>query len=141
MSSPCWWGCPGGRYGILGGRLCSGLPFCHPPDRVSDRAQFWRDVDHQRGYDHPGWWSGDGALKTIFAVVVDETQGNEILSWHVEDRQGNRAVNLGGPGISNIDLVLGQGGLPDSLSSRTLAARLLQRLYTAIEQREDKRTP
>jgi hypothetical protein len=79
--------------------------------------------------------------ENYFAVVVDETQGNEVLSWHVEDRQGNRTVNLGGPGISNIDLVLGQGRIAGQSLLKDIGRSALQRLYTAIEQREDKRAP
>lgn len=76
-----------------------------------------------------------------FAVVVDQTKGNEVLGWHLEDRQGNRTVNLGGPGITNIDLVLGQGRITGQSLLKDIGRSVLQRLYTAIEQREDKRAP
>ncbi|MGE3536794.1 MAG: hypothetical protein AB7N91_05055 [Candidatus Tectimicrobiota bacterium] len=43
-----------------------------------------------------------------FTLLVETIKGQEILGWHVEDRPGHRTVNLGGPGIKNIALVLGQ---------------------------------
>jgi hypothetical protein len=49
---------------IAASRLTFATPQTAPvslPDRLSDRAQLWRDVDQQRGYDHLGWWSCDGA--------------------------------------------------------------------------------
>ena len=43
--------------------------------------------------------------------------------------------------ISNIDLVLGQGRIAGQSLLKDIGRSALQRLYTAIEQREDKRTP
>ena len=48
---------------------------------------------------------------------------------------------LGGPGITNIDLVLGQGRITGQSLLKDIGRSVLQRLYTAIEQREDKRAP
>lgn len=79
--------------------------------------------------------------ENYFAVVVDDLQGNEVLGWHLEDAQGNRTVNLGGPGITNIDLVLGQGRITGQSLLKDLGRAALQRLYGAIEQRDGKRTP
>ena len=50
----------------------------------------------------------DGPEK-YFKIAVDEISGADVRAWHVADRDGNRSVNLGGPGITSIDLVLGQG--------------------------------
>lgn len=76
-----------------------------------------------------------------FAVVVDKLQGNAVLGWHIEDRAGNRSVNLGGPGVTNIDLVLGQGRITGQALLKDIGRAALQRLYTTIEQRDGTRTP
>jgi hypothetical protein len=78
--------------------------------------------------------------ENYFAVVVDTLQGNGVLGWHIEDRQGNRTVNLGGPGITNIDLVLGQGRITGQALLKDIGRAALQRLYMTLE-RESTRTP
>ncbi|OYW20936.1 MAG: hypothetical protein B7Z52_01550, partial [Burkholderiales bacterium 12-64-5] len=44
-----------------------------------------------------------------FKVVVDRIENGTVAAWHVADKEGNRSINLGGPEVANIDLVLGQG--------------------------------
>lgn len=77
--------------------------------------------------------------ENYFSVVLDQLDGNEVTGWHLEDTQGNRTVNLGGPGITNIDLVLGQGRITGQALLKDIGKAALQRLYTGMEQREGKR--
>ena len=66
-----------------------------------------------------------------FKVVVDRIEGDEVLGWHVEDRKGNRSHNLGGTGIANIDLVLGQGRVTGQAILKDVGKALLERTYNA----------
>lgn len=66
-----------------------------------------------------------------FSVVVDQLQGDQVLAWHVRDKQGNRSHNLGGAGIRNIDLVLGQGRVAGQAILKDVGKDMLQRLYDA----------
>lgn len=50
----------------------------------------------------------DGPEK-YFQVRVDEIANGEVRKWHVLDSKGNASANLGGAGVVNVDLVLGQG--------------------------------
>jgi hypothetical protein len=70
-----------------------------------------------------------------FSIIVEQVQGNEVTAWYVEDQQGNRSVNLGGPGITNIDLVLGQGRITGQAILKDVGKDALDRLYTALKQR------
>jgi hypothetical protein len=70
-----------------------------------------------------------------FKVIVEGVQGNEVTAWYIEDQQGNRSVNLGGPGITNIDLVLGQGRITGQAILKDVGKAALDRLYTALKQR------
>jgi hypothetical protein len=70
-----------------------------------------------------------------FTIIVERVQENEVTSWYVEDQQGNRSVNLGGPGITNIDLVLGQGRITGQAILKDVGKAALDRLYTALKQR------
>jgi hypothetical protein len=69
-----------------------------------------------------------------FKIVVDQVQGADVMAWHVEDQQGNRSVNLGGPGVANIDLVLGQGRITGQAILKDVGRAALLRLYTILEQ-------
>jgi hypothetical protein len=69
-----------------------------------------------------------------FKIIVERLQDNEVSAWHVEDQQGNRSVNLGGAGITNIDLVLGQGRITGQAILKDVGKAALERLYTAIKQ-------
>jgi hypothetical protein len=69
-----------------------------------------------------------------FKVVVDRVEGDEVLGWHIEDKQGNRSVNLGGRGVANVDLVLGQGRVAGQAILKDVGRQLLDRTYQAIGQ-------
>ena len=69
-----------------------------------------------------------------FKIIVEHLQGNEVAAWHVEDQQGNRSINLGGAGVTNIDLVLGQGRITGQAILKDVGKAALERLYTAIKQ-------
>lgn len=71
-----------------------------------------------------------------FKIVVDEVKGADVMAWHVEDQQGDRSVNLGGPGVANIDLVLGQGRITGQAILKDVGRAALQRLYTTLEKRQ-----
>ncbi|REG46997.1 hypothetical protein EQ718_25965 (plasmid) [Paracoccus versutus] len=64
-----------------------------------------------------------------FKVVVNSVEGDHVTSWHVEDRQGNRSADLGGPQIANVDLVLGQGRVTGQSIFKDLGRALLARSY------------
>lgn len=66
-----------------------------------------------------------------FKVVVDRIEGNDVLGWHVEDSKGNHSHNLGGTGIANIDLVLGQGRIAGQAILKDVGKALLERTYNA----------
>jgi hypothetical protein len=51
------------------------------------------------------------------------------------EQQGNRSVNLGAPGVTTIDLVLGQGRITGQAILKDVGRAALQHLYTLIEQR------
>lgn len=69
-----------------------------------------------------------------FKVVVDRLAGGEVLGWHVEDRDGKRSVNLGGPSVKNVDLVLGQGRVTGQAILKDVGRAALVRTYKALEQ-------
>ena len=66
-----------------------------------------------------------------FKITIDRIEGDEILGWHVEDRKGNRSHNLGGIGINNVDLVLGQGRVAGQAILKDVGKALLERTYNA----------
>lgn len=68
-----------------------------------------------------------------FKIVIDRIEGDHVLGWHVEDRMGNRSVNLGGPTVSNVDLVLGQGRVAGQAILKDVGRALLMHTYQAIE--------
>lgn len=67
-----------------------------------------------------------------FKIAVDKVEGDNVLAWHVEDKQGNRSVNLGGANVSNVDLVLGQGRVAGQAILKDVGRALLERTYQAI---------
>ncbi|WP_138472845.1 hypothetical protein [Poseidonocella sp. HB161398] len=68
-----------------------------------------------------------------FRIVVDGLSGDAVTSWHVEDREGNRSLDLGGPQVHNIDLVLGQGRVAGQAILKDVGRDLLARTYgTAV---------
>jgi hypothetical protein len=68
-----------------------------------------------------------------FKIVVDRIDGGDVLGWHVEDAKGNRSINLGGPGIANVDLVLGQGRVAGQAILKDVGRALLERTYQLAE--------
>ena len=71
-----------------------------------------------------------------FKIVVDRVEGDNVLGWHVEDRQGNKSVNLGGPDVTNVDLVLGQGRVAGQAILKDVGRAMLARTYEAIGRSE-----
>lgn len=65
-----------------------------------------------------------------FKIVVDAVDGAHVRAWHVEDKAGNRSVNLGGPAIANVDLVLGQGRVMGQAILKDVGRSMLERTYT-----------
>ena len=72
--------------------------------------------------------------ENYFKVTVDEINGDEVRTWHIADRDGNRSVNLGGAGVTNVDLVLGQGRVAGQAILQDVGRALLVRNYTALAQ-------
>ncbi len=72
--------------------------------------------------------------ENYFKVTVGELNGDEVRTWHIADRDGNRSVNLGGAGVTNIDLVLGQGRVAGQAILQDVGRGLLVRNYTALVQ-------
>ncbi|TPE47331.1 hypothetical protein [Amaricoccus solimangrovi] len=66
-----------------------------------------------------------------FKVVVDAADGAAVTAWHVEDRDGNRSINLGGPEVANVDLVLGQGRVAGQAILKDIGRAMLTRAYGA----------
>jgi hypothetical protein len=73
-----------------------------------------------------------------FKVVVDGIDGADVTAWHIEDGKGNRSVNLGGAGVQNVDLVLGQGRVAGQAILKDVGRQLLDRTYQAARINEQK---
>ncbi len=73
----------------------------------------------------------DGPEK-YFKITVDKIADSNVLAWHIADADGNRSVNLGGPSVKNIDLVLGQGRVAGQAILKDVGKAMLARGYTAI---------
>ena len=69
-----------------------------------------------------------------FKVVVDAVDGANVLGWHIEDKAGNRSVNLGGRSVTNVDLVLGQGRVAGQAILKDVGRTMLERTYQALAQ-------
>jgi hypothetical protein len=69
--------------------------------------------------------------QAYFKIAVDRIDGDQVLAWHVEDGKGNKSHNLGGAGIANIDLVLGQGRVAGEAILKDVGKALLERSYAA----------
>ncbi len=67
-----------------------------------------------------------------FKVAVDRVDGDKIAAWHVEDRSGNRSVNLGGADVANVDLVLGQGRVAGQAILKDVGRAMLARTYQSL---------
>lgn len=68
-----------------------------------------------------------------FKIAVDRIEGNRVLDWHVADKQGNRSANLGGPTITNVDLVLGQGRVAGQAILKDVGRQMLARTYENMQ--------
>jgi hypothetical protein len=66
-----------------------------------------------------------------FTVAVDSISGGEVTGWHIADRSGARSANLGGPGVTNVDLVLGQGRVTGQAILKDVGRAMLVRNYGA----------
>lgn len=73
--------------------------------------------------------SADGP-EGYFRIAVEAVEGENVTAWHVEDAEGNRSVNLGGPAITNVDLVLGQGRVAGQAILKDVGRSMLERTYT-----------
>lgn len=67
-----------------------------------------------------------------FRVVVDKAEGDKVLSWRIEDAKGNRSVDLGGPNVTNVDLVLGQGRVAGQAILKDVGRAMLARNYDTM---------
>ncbi|WP_222129975.1 hypothetical protein [Bordetella genomosp. 13] len=68
-----------------------------------------------------------------FKVVVDTVADGKVTGWHVEDREGARSINLGGPDVANVDLVLGQGRVAGQAILFDVGRAMLARTYAAAQ--------
>jgi hypothetical protein len=73
--------------------------------------------------------------ESYFKVVVERIAGNAVTAWHIEDRNGARSVNLGGPGVANVDLVLGQGRVAGQAILKDVGRAMLARNYDLLAAR------
>ena len=69
-----------------------------------------------------------------FKVVVEKIDGNDVTAWHIADGSGVRSVNLGGTGVTNIDLVLGQGRVAGQAILKDVGRAMLSRNYDLLAQ-------
>ena len=67
-----------------------------------------------------------------FKVVVEKIDGSDVTAWYVADRNGARSVNLGGAGVTNIDLVLGQGRVAGQAILKDVGRAMLSRNYDLL---------
>ncbi len=77
--------------------------------------------------------SVDGPEK-YFKVTLDQLDGKEVRGWHISDRDGNRSANLGGTGVMNMDLVLGQGRVAGQAILKDVGRAMALRMSTALSQ-------
>ena len=75
--------------------------------------------------------SVDGPEK-YFSVHVAKLGNDEVTEWYVADRNGIRSVNLGGPGVRNIDLVLGQGRVAGQAILKDVGKAMLVRNFDRL---------
>ncbi|WP_208621840.1 hypothetical protein [Bordetella genomosp. 12] len=71
-----------------------------------------------------------------FKIAVDGIDNGKVTGWHIEDRDGARSINLGGPDVENVDLVLGQGRVAGQAMLFDVGRAMLARSY-ATAQRAD----
>ncbi|MFG1465058.1 hypothetical protein V5F77_19415 [Xanthobacter sp. DSM 24535] len=76
-----------------------------------------------------------------FKIAVDQVAGDAVTAWHVEDAQGNRSINLGGPQVANVDLVLGQGRVAGQAILKDVGRAMLARSYATAARLETAALP
>ncbi|TCT04397.1 hypothetical protein [Aquabacter spiritensis] len=76
-----------------------------------------------------------------FRIVVDAVDAGAVTGWHVEDAKGNRSINLGGPQVANVDLVLGQGRVAGQAILKDVGRALLARTYETAARLETAALP
>ncbi|GAA4332376.1 hypothetical protein GCM10023144_22230 [Pigmentiphaga soli] len=76
-----------------------------------------------------------------FKIVVDAIDGDKVTGWHVEDRGGARSINLGGPEVANVDLVLGQGRVAGQAILADVGRAMLARTYAAAQRADEGAAP
>lgn len=76
-----------------------------------------------------------------FKVVVDAVNGDAVTAWHVEDKDGNRSINLGGPQVTNVDMVLGQGRVAGQAILKDVGRAMLARSYETSARLETAALP
>jgi len=69
-----------------------------------------------------------------FKIVVEKISGSDVAAWYVADPNGARSVNLGGAGVTNIDLVLGQGRVAGQAILKDVGRAMLSRNYDLLAQ-------
>jgi len=79
--------------------------------------------------------------QAYFKIAVDKLDGDQVLAWHVQDSLGNKSHNLGGAGIANIDLVLGQGRVAGQAILKDVGKAMLERSYAAAAPSADAGGP
>src|SRR3569623_499183 len=67
-----------------------------------------------------------------FKIARDRLDGDNVAVWHGEERLGNRAVNLGGAGVTNVDLVLGQGRVMGQAILKDVGRAMLAHTYQSL---------
>ncbi|WP_211109711.1 hypothetical protein [Azospirillum oleiclasticum] len=68
-----------------------------------------------------------------FRVAVNRVENGKVLDWHIEDKAGNRSINLGGAAVDTVDLVLGQGRVAGQAILKDVGKALLNRSYQAAQ--------
>lgn len=69
-----------------------------------------------------------------FRIVVSKIENGAVTSWHIEDAEGNRSLDLGGATVTNVDLVLGQGRVAGQAILKDVGRDLLARTYNSAVQ-------
>ncbi|MEP9365899.1 hypothetical protein [Xanthobacter sp. VNH20] len=65
----------------------------------------------------------------FFRIAVNRVDGDKVIDWTIEDKDGNRSLNLGGPAVQNVDLVLGQGRVAGQSILKDVGRAMLARNY------------
>ena len=71
-----------------------------------------------------------------FKISVEKIDGGDVREWHIADRDGKRSYNLGGAGVANVDLVLGQGRVAGQAMLKDVGRAMGVRMSSALAQSE-----